>query len=60
MPDEKKDNSKVLVTGDDLLIEYIERLINEIKPPVNDKDLKPEWYTQIEKFVTHYVWHSQD
>lgn len=45
MPGEKKDKSKVLVTGDDLLIEYIERLINEIKPPVNDKDLKPEWYS---------------
>jgi hypothetical protein len=29
----------VLITGDDILIEYVERLINEIKD-YNDNDLK--------------------
>lgn len=33
--------------------------MNEIKT-VNDNDLKPSWKVQIEKFITHYVWHSQD
>ena len=41
------------------MIEYVERLMNEIKS-VNDNDLKGTWKTQIEKFITHYVWHSQD
>ena len=50
---------RVLITGDDILIEYVERLMNEIKN-VNDNDLKVSWKNQIEKFITHYVWHSQD
>ena len=50
---------RVLITGDDILIEYVERLMNEIKN-VNDNDLKGTWKSQIEKFITHYVWHSQD
>jgi hypothetical protein len=50
---------RVLITGDDILIEYVERLMNEIKN-VNDNDLKSNWKNQIEKFITHYVWHSQD
>ena len=50
---------RVLITGDDILIEYVERLMNEIKN-VNDNDLKGTWKNQIEKFITHYVWHSQD
>lgn len=33
--------------------------MNEIKN-VNDNDLKGSWKGQIEKFITHYVWHSQD
>lgn len=48
-----------MITGDDILIEYVERLMNEIKN-VDDNGLKPTWKTQIEKFITHYVWHSQD
>lgn len=27
---------------------------------INDSDLKQTWKVQIEKFITHYVWHSQD
>ena len=45
---------RVLITGDDILIEYVERLMNEIKN-VNDNDLKASWKNQIEKFITHYV-----
>lgn len=35
---------RVLITGDDILIEYVERLMNEIKN-VNDNDLKTTWKT---------------
>jgi hypothetical protein len=54
-----KDQERVLITGDDILIEYVERLIKEIQD-VNDADLKNYWKVSIEKFITHYVWHSQD
>jgi hypothetical protein len=33
---------RVLITGDDILIEYVERLMNEIKN-VDDNGLKPAW-----------------
>lgn len=33
--------------------------MNEIKN-VDDSGLKTTWKSQIEKFITHYVWHSQD
>jgi len=49
----------VLITGDDILIEYVDRLMREIQN-VYDSDLKAAWKTQLEKFITHYVWHSQD
>ena len=35
---------KVMITGDDILIEYVERLMNEIKN-VTDNDLKTSWKT---------------
>lgn len=35
---------RVLITGDDILIEYVERLMNEIKN-VDDNGLKSAWKT---------------
>jgi len=32
----------VLITGDDILIEYVDRLMHEIQN-INDADLKPSW-----------------
>lgn len=49
----------MLITGDDILIEYVDRLIIELKK-LQENDYKPNWKTSIEKFITHYVWHSQD
>jgi len=49
----------VLITGDDILIEYVERLMNALKQvPVNK--VTEEHYQSIEKFITHYVWHCKD
>jgi len=53
----QQQQERVLITGDDILIEYVDRLMNEIKN-VDDSALKPTWKIQIEKFITHYVWHS--
>jgi hypothetical protein len=50
-----KDQERVLITGDDILIEYVDRLMREIQPLT---DLREDWRSSIEKFITHYVWHS--
>ncbi|CAG9323870.1 unnamed protein product [Blepharisma stoltei] len=54
-----KSNEKVLLTGDDVLIEYVSRLCHAVKALKEDK-LKPQWKRSIEKFITHQVWHTSD
>jgi len=51
-------NSKILITGDDILIEYVDRLTVALKS-IKDTTLKPVWAKCIEKFVTHEVWHCE-
>ena len=51
---------KVLITGDDILIEYVDRLMNQLKVMGDENLLQEQWKKAIEKFITHYVWHSQD
>ena len=57
MTQKDKDQERVLITGDDILIEYVDRLMREIQD-IADSDLKPQWKVSIEKFITHYVWHT--
>ena len=59
MTQKDKDQERVLITGDDILIEYVDRLMREIQD-IADSDLKPQWKVSIEKFITHYVWHTSD
>ena len=49
----------MLITGDDILIEYVERLMTAIRNITEDY-LTEHWRHALEKFITHYVWHSQD
>lgn len=49
----------MLITGDDILIEYVDRLMNTLKT-VNDDLLQESWKSALDKFITHYVWHQQD
>lgn len=51
---------KVLITGDDILIEYVDRLMNQVRNLGDEGLLQEQWKKSIEKFITHYVWHSQD
>ena len=53
----KKD--KLLITGDDILIEYVARLMIAVKS-IKENMLKAQWIYQIEKFIKHSVWHSSD
>ena len=39
---EDKDQERVLITRDDILIEYVDRLMREIQN-INDADLKQTW-----------------
>ena len=50
---------KLLITGDDVLIEYVHRLMIAVKS-IKEVILKPQWKNQIEKFIKHYVWHTSD
>jgi len=50
---------KLLITGDDVLIEYVGRLMIAVKS-IKEHMLRPLWKNQIEKFIKHYVWHSSD
>ena len=50
----------MLITGDDILIEYVERLMNAILALNGEEHLQENWRLALDKFITHYVWHSQD
>jgi hypothetical protein len=56
-PESRKD--KLLITGDDILIEYVARLMIAVKS-IKENMLKPQWIYNIEKFIKHNVWHSSD
>lgn len=50
---------KLLITGDDILIEYVARLMIAVKS-IKENMLKAQWIYQLEKFIKHSVWHSSD
>ena len=50
---------KLLITGDDILIEYANRLMIAVKS-IKENMLKAQWIYQIEKFIKHSVWHGSD
>lgn len=50
-----------MITGDDILIEYVTRLMKTFSSnKISEEDLSQEQKTKIEKFITHYVWYAQD
>ena len=53
--DIEKDKSKLVITGDDLLIEYLSRLLHACKS-VSIAAMKTDWKINLEKFVSHSVW----
>lgn len=48
-----------MITGDDVLIEYVARLMIAIKS-IREKLLRQSWKNSIDKFIRHYVWHTSD
>lgn len=56
---EQQNTEKLMITGDDVLIEYVARLMIAIKS-IREKLLRQSWKHCIDKFIKHYVWHSSD
>jgi hypothetical protein len=54
-----QENTKVVITGDDVLIEYVSRLINKLDA-MTTSQLNKYQNECIEKFISHYVWHNED
>jgi hypothetical protein len=53
------ESDKIIITGDDVLIEYVHRLITSLSV-VSEDILNPDIKLAIDKFILHYVWHSKD
>jgi len=51
--------NKIIITGDDVLIEYVHRLISALSL-IPEDSLSADIKLAIDKFVLHYVWHSKD
>jgi len=49
---------KVVITGDDILIEYVKRLVLVLKK-IKEPLLKLVWLRPIERFINHKVWSSK-
>lgn len=47
-----------MITGDDILIEYVRRLKNEIKK-INIEDVPSSVVYYLDKFINHKVWSTQ-
>jgi hypothetical protein len=50
---------KIVLTADDILIEYVGRIWHAIRSLKEDK-LKPLWRRNLERFINHPVWHASD
>lgn len=55
--DKEKAKNKLIITGDDILIEYLSRVLHACKS-VNPDYFKNDWKSAIEKFVNHYIWQN--
>lgn len=55
----QESDEKIIITGDDVLIEYVQRVINALTV-LSESVLTPEIRLAIDKFILHYVWHSKD
>mmetsp|Transcript_18035 Transcript_18035/g.30734 ORF Transcript_18035/g.30734 Transcript_18035/m.30734 type:complete len:133 (+) Transcript_18035:410-808(+) len=50
-----------MITGDDILIEYVTRLMKILSSNrISEERLSEEQKLKVEKFITHYVWYAQD
>ena len=48
-----------MITGDDILIEYVSRLVKTLNCLQEDL-MQHVQIDRMEKFISHYVWHLPD
>ena len=48
-----------MITGDDILIEYVSRLTKTVSK-LPEESIDPSHRNKMEKFISHYVWHMPD
>jgi hypothetical protein len=58
-PIEKESGNKILITGDDVLIEYVNRIVNGLKKLIS-ADNNYDIDRVIELFIGYYVWNTPD
>ncbi len=51
-------DEKVIITGDDILIEYVKRVMNLVK--LHQNEISPSQIRKLELFLTHKVWYSKN
>ena len=51
----EKEGKKVLITGDDILIEYLSRVLHAARS-ITVERFRIEWKVAIERFVNHPIW----
>ena len=51
----EKEKGKLVITGDDILIEYLSRVLHACKSVTGEK-MKNDWKNSIDKFVNHPAW----
>lgn len=49
-----------MITGDDILIEYVSRIVDCLGSQVREDLIDVSLINNMEKFITHYVWHQPD
>ena len=52
--EKEKEKTKLIITGDDILIEYLSRVLNVCKSITADF-IKNDWKLALEKFVNHHI-----
>ena len=48
-----------MITGDDILIEYVSRLTKSLST-IHEDTMDGTQRQRMEKFISHYVWHMPD
>ena len=60
---EESQKEKIVITGDDILIEYVQRVVSLLKmlpPERRDTHIFGLITDSIKRFVTHSVWHVKE
>ncbi|CAG9328553.1 unnamed protein product [Blepharisma stoltei] len=58
-PNKQSQKDNITITGDDILICYVSRIIELIRP-LSEEKLRKTWKKSIEKFICHNTWENSE